>query len=85
MPTWDTAALRDLLTTAFDDEDLTALCFDHFCPVYEDFAGGMSKGQKIQRLLDYCARHGCLEELVEHVQERNPVQYAHFRDQLRRC
>ena len=81
----NTQAIRDLLITALNDEDLTTLCFDHFRPVYEDLSTGMSTGQKIQRLLDYCARHGYLEELVEHVQERNPVQYAHFRDQLRRC
>jgi len=81
--TWDTAAIRRLLTAAFDDEELTTLCFDHFRPVYEDLSSGMSKGEKVQRLLDYCVRHGQLEELLEHVRERNSVQYARFRDQLR--
>jgi hypothetical protein len=81
--TWDTAAIRSLLTAAFDDAELTTLCFDHFRPVYEDLGSGMSKGEKVQRLLDYCDRHGQLEELLEHVRERNPVQYARFRDQLR--
>jgi hypothetical protein len=37
----------------------------------------------LDRLLDYCVRHGQLEELLEHVRERNSVQYARFRDQLR--
>jgi hypothetical protein len=55
-PAWNTAAIRDLLSAAFNDEELTTLCFDHFRPVYEEFAGGMSKGQKVQRLLDYCTR-----------------------------
>jgi hypothetical protein len=82
-PTWDTATARQLLTVAFDDEELTVLCFDHFRPVYESFGSGMSKGEKVQRLLDYCVRHGQVEELLEHVRERNSVQYARFRDQLR--
>jgi hypothetical protein len=81
--TWNMAAIRSLLTAAFDDEELTTLCFDHFRPVYEDLSSGMSKGEKVQRLLDYCDRHGQLEELLEHVRERNSAQYARFRDQLR--
>jgi hypothetical protein len=76
--TWDTETVRQLLTAAFDDEKLTALCFDHFRPVYESFAIGMSKGQKIQRLLDYCDRHDQLGKLLELAEEHNPEQYAHF-------
>jgi hypothetical protein len=80
---WDTAAIRGLLTAAFSDEDLTTLCFDHFRPVYENFSAGMTKGQKIQLLLDHCARQEQTEELLDHVEDRNPIQYARFRDQLR--
>lgn len=80
---WNTAAIRELLTAAFDDEELTTFCFDHFRPVYENFATGMSKGQKIQRLLDSCDRHGQLEELLRLVRERNPAQYKRFRERLK--
>ena len=82
-PAWDTITIRELLTAAFNDEDLTVLCFDHFRSVYEDFGSGMSKGQKIQRLLDHCARHGQVEELLSAVEKRNRVQYDRFRDRLR--
>ncbi|MFP4439703.1 MAG: TIR domain-containing protein [Chloroflexaceae bacterium] len=81
---WDTHALRELLTAAFSDEELVALCFDHFRPVYQDFAGGMSKGAKIQRLLDYCMREHHIEQLVEIVKERRPVQYQQYVDRLER-
>jgi hypothetical protein len=80
---WDTAAIRDLLTAAFSDEELTTLCFDHFRPVYENFSAGMTKGQKIQHLLDYCTRQSQIDALLRHVQQRNPAQYARFRGQLR--
>ena len=73
---WNTFVIRDLLTAAFSDEELTTLCFDHFRPVYEDFAGGMSKGQKIQRLLDHCERQGQIDPLLVLVQKRNPARRA---------
>jgi hypothetical protein len=81
---WDTAAIRDLLGAAFSDEELTTLCFDHFPAVYEEFAGGMSKRQKIQRLIDYCVRQERVETLLAVVERRNPAQYARFEPRLRR-
>jgi hypothetical protein len=74
-PQWNTAALRDLLTAAFSDEELTTLCFDTFRTIYEDFAAGMSKGQKIQRVLDYCIRYEQVEGLLAAVRKANPTQY----------
>jgi hypothetical protein len=82
-PGWNTSAIRDLLTASFSDEELTTLCFDHFRPVYEDFASGMSKGQKIQRLLDHCERQGQIDPLLVLVQKRNPAQYARFKSSLK--
>jgi hypothetical protein len=76
--TWDTGTVRQLLTEAFDDEELTTLCFDHFRSVYESFSVGMSKTLKIQRLLDYCVRQRELNGLLSLVQERNPNQYNLF-------
>jgi hypothetical protein len=51
--------------------------------VYEDFATGMSKGDKIQRLLDHCIRYEQVEALLAAVQRANPAQYERFEDQLR--
>ncbi len=65
-------SLRELLTAAFSDAELTTLCFDHFHPVYEDFAAGMSKGDKIQRLLDYCIRHEQVTDFAGHGGEGQP-------------
>ena len=74
-PVMSTATMRQLLSAAFDDAELTTLCFDHFRPVYENFATGMSKGQKIQQLLDYCERHDLLDQLLALVEQYNPAQY----------
>lgn len=78
----NTGAIRDLLTGAFNDEELTALCFDAFPEIYEDFAAGMSKRQKIQRLLDHCIRHDRLAQLLDHVREQNPRQYADYAERF---
>ncbi len=80
---WNTEALRELLTAAFSDEELTIFCFDHFRPVYEDFSTGMSKGQKIQRLLDNCIRKVQVEMLLAEVHKANPMQYLQFERQLK--
>jgi hypothetical protein len=78
---WDTVTIRQLLTAAFNDEELTTFCFDHFRPVYDNFSSEMGKGRKIQRLLDYCDHHDQLEKLLRLIKEHNPYQYTRFRDQ----
>jgi hypothetical protein len=78
---WTTERIRELLAAAFSDDELTSLCFDHFRPVYQDFSTGMSTGQKIQRLLEYCERHNRVDELLSMVQQRNPYQFARFQGQ----
>lgn len=75
---WDTATIRELLVAALGDEELMALCFDHFHPVYEQFSSGMSKSDKIQRLLDFSCRFDQLEKLLGLIKERAPAQYTRF-------
>jgi hypothetical protein len=82
-PTWNRAALRDLLTSALDDQELTGLCFDHFDPVYQIFSDGMKKSDKVQTLLDYCIRQARVQELLDLVRRRNPAQYAQFERRLK--
>ena len=80
---WNAAAIRDLLTAAFSDQELTALCFDHFRPVYEEFALGLRKGQKVQHLVEYCDRQAQMDKLLMLVRERNLAQYARHEKQLK--
>jgi len=81
--TWNRSAIRQLLGDAFNDEELTTLCFDHFPAVYEAFGSGMSKGDKILRLLDYCVRREQVAQLLAAVQTANPAQYRRHEDRLR--
>jgi len=79
---WNTAAVRDLLSAAFSDEELVTFSFDCFPAVYEDLGSGMGKGQKVQRLLEHCLRRGQMEELLARVRACNPAQYARFAARL---
>ncbi|MFQ5616689.1 MAG: P-loop NTPase fold protein [Anaerolineales bacterium] len=69
-PADDVDSAGALLAEVLDDETLTTLCFDHYRPVYNQFKAGMGQAQKIQRLLDYCQRHGQVAELLNLVANR---------------
>jgi sulfatase modifying factor 1 len=70
-----TTDVRQFLTETFSDEELSTLCFDYFRDVYDDFASGMTKGQKIQILIERCERHGVLPNLLAAIQRARPEQY----------
>ena len=71
-----TADVRRFLAAAFSDEELDALCFDYFPRVYDDFASGMTKGQKIQALIEHCQRHGHMDSLAGALQKERGEQYT---------
>ncbi len=82
-PAYNTAAVRDLLMAAFSDEELTTFCFDYYRPVQEQFSTGMSRPDKVQRLVEHCERHGEMKQLLARVEQANPYQYNRFKDRLR--
>ena len=71
-------AIRDFLTAAFSDEELTTLCFDHFPEVYNSFSTGLTKGQKIQLLIEYGVRRAEWSALISALQNNRPRQFAAF-------
>jgi len=70
-----TAAIRHYLTAAYSDDELTALCADHFPAVSDTFAAGMTKTQKIHHLLDHCQRRDLLPNLRAALHSDRPKQY----------
>ena len=61
---YDTAKLREKIKKAFDDDEFTAFCFDHFRLTYDKFSTGMTRLQKIQLLIEDCDRGEKLDELL---------------------
>lgn len=63
------ATLRQQLDAVFTVEALTIFCFDHFPAVYQRFSAGLSKRQKIRRLVTYCKNQGQLDVLLSHLRK----------------
>ena len=79
---YNTAALRDLISAALSGDELTALAFDHFRPVYDQFAAGQTRHQRVQLLLDHAARNEQMARLAALIQEINPARYREFAGRL---
>jgi len=66
------ADIRRFLTEHFNDEELTALCFDHFHEVYRNFGSGETVNAKVLALLGYCQRRDRLPELLAVLERERP-------------
>jgi hypothetical protein len=67
----NTLTLREKLLRSVSAEELTALCYDHFRPVYEQFVPGMSRPERIQRLIEHVERRGEIERLTKMLNSYN--------------
>lgn len=76
------AALCDLVTAAFDEEDLSAFCFEHARPVYDMFAPGQTHSQRAHLLIEHAIAQNCLEKLLKNIERANPYQYSAFHCRL---
>jgi len=79
---YDLAAIRELVSAAFSDEELRTFCFDHYRVVYEQFAVGQSKGAWVLALVEYADKHGMLNQLLAQVKAANPHQYEVFESRI---
>lgn len=74
--------IRNLLIKAFSDEGFTQFCFDNFRKVHENFGVGMSFGNKVQYLLEYCEKTNSFDKLLILVRGYNPNKFAEFSSSL---
>lgn len=72
------SAIRKLVDSAFDDEELYLFCFDHFQEVRKNYTSGQTKNARALMLVDYVRRNGLVEELLREVRRLNPYQYSVF-------
>ena len=80
---YNLAAIRKLVSAAFNDEELRTFCFDHFSAVYEEFAAGQAKGDRVLSLVSYAERQGQLDTLLDAIKQRNPHQFDRVEAELR--
>lgn len=75
------ADIRQLLLSALNDQDLTALCQDHFPKAYNQFTDGMGHDQKVTLVLDYCQRTEQMEMLLAEAEKLNSAPFKRYREQ----
>lgn len=80
---YNLAVVRQLLAAAFSAGEISTLAFDLFPSVFQDFAAGMTRAQKIEMVVAYAERNGGVDDLVGYVQRVNRYQYNRFAGQLR--
>ena len=80
---YNLAAIRKLVAAAFNDEELRTFCFDHFPAVYEEFAAGQAKGDRVLSLVSYAERQGQLDTLLDAIKQANPYQFDRFEADVR--
>ncbi len=71
----NSANIRQYLRDAYSDDELTALCSDHFYDVCNSFTAGMTKEQKIELLLDYCRHRNVMPNLLAALAQQRSDQY----------
>jgi hypothetical protein len=80
---YNTAAIRNLLLSAFDDDELMSFIFDFFLPFYKhDFVRTATMNKKIQQLLEYVDEHALFNLLLDAIAAQKPHHYDKFRNQL---
>jgi len=81
--TYSTVAIRELISAAFNAEELETFCYDHFQPVYKDFTIGQTQSLRAQLLIGFAERRGQLDELLGEIAKANPHQFELFKDKVR--
>ena len=71
--------IRKFLEMALDDTGLNIICMDHFESVYNKFADGQNKSQKINMLLDFCRRNFKFDTLLGIMQKSDTVQFERYK------
>lgn len=73
---YNTAKLRQFIKQFFNAEELTGFLFDYFATVSDDVTPTMPKSQQIQMLLDYCARHSKMPDLLTALHRERPNSFS---------
>ena len=69
---WNTKAIREFLSSAFNREDLLELCYDYFRDVYHE-SEDATKRQIIQRLIQFCEHRVKIDQLLKYSKNIRPT------------
>jgi hypothetical protein len=69
--------IYNLFFEGFDDESLRLFCQldNDFDKVYDNFAAGQTKSERIEKLIDYAKRYLLIDKLLRLAAQQNPAMY----------
>lgn len=70
-------SIRKFIVKHFDDTELRIFAADYFRDVYDDFADEMRKSRKAELLVDYCFRHGRIDDLMAALERERKRPFHH--------
>jgi esterase/lipase superfamily enzyme len=70
--------IRNLISTALDDDQFQNLCQDDFPQVFDKFTTGQSKDQRVRTLVEFVVKQREIPRLLAAIQDLNPNAYAAF-------
>lgn len=76
MPSVDRSNLITFLNEYFNDDEIVMLCSVDFRSVFNDFASGQRKSQKVLDLVEWCYRRGEIEKLLAILQRERPIPFS---------
>src|SRR5262245_3372646 len=75
-PMLERSALRDLVTLAVSDEELSNIAFEQFRSAYQQFDPEQPKSARVRTVVDEAIRNQRIQLLLNRVREANPAGFA---------
>jgi hypothetical protein len=75
---FETADVRRLLEDAFDEDDLNAIAYDLFRPIYASVESAATKKSKVQNIIKHLEMAGSTDQLLDHIARNYPDAYRRF-------
>jgi hypothetical protein len=72
---YNISRIINLINNSFNDTELQQFCMNYYDDVYNTFANGMDKTQKILKLIDYSKRHLLMDSLLDNLANTNQIQF----------
>ena len=75
---YKTIAIRNLLTSIFDNQSIVVFCYDHYQSVYDHFSDPMSLAEKLEQLMEHCQQQNTLDTLLTDMRKNHPAAYGQY-------
>jgi len=76
-------ALRALLMAVLTQAELSHICFNYLHSIYDNLSTETNKREKVDKLIEYIDQYQQVEQLLMVIQERHPIRYEQYIQEIR--